>query len=231
MDFAARERERMVVEDIQQRGIEDENVVNSMKSVPRHEFVDEEISREAYQDQPLPIGSDQTISQPYIVALMIEAAQLKPEDRVLEIGTGSGYSAAVMANIVNEVYTIESVPELAEKATATLQRLSYENVHVRHGDGTLGWPEEAPFNAIIVTAAAPRYPESLKAQLAYGGRMVIPVANGLLGETLMCVTKLADNEFVEEALADVRFVPLLGREGYGEEEPWPGDTTLIYYLL
>jgi protein-L-isoaspartate(D-aspartate) O-methyltransferase len=138
MDFAARERERMVVEDIQQRRIEDDKVLNSMKAVPRHEFVDKEISRAAYQDQPLPIRCEQTISQPYIVALMTEAAQLKPEDRVLEIGTGSGYSAAVMANIVRDVYTIESVPKLAEKASKMLQRLSYNNVHVRHGDGALG---------------------------------------------------------------------------------------------
>jgi protein-L-isoaspartate(D-aspartate) O-methyltransferase len=219
-DVFHRVREMMVEFDIHRRGIRSKNV--SMKSVPRHLFVDPPYQMDAYNDHPLPIGYGQTISQPFVVALMAEAAQIGKNDKVLEVGTGSGYSAAVLANLAKEVYTIENIPELAEAATARLFSLGYNNVHVKHGDGSVGWPEAGPFDAIIVTAAAPKVPPSLKVQLKPLGRLVIPVAaqdSGALGEALMRVTKIpSGGGFSQEYLTGVRFVPLVGKEGFPQPE-------------
>src|ERR1043166_136727 len=173
-DYAA-QRERMVKEQITARGVTDERVVNAMRSVPRHEFVSEPFRYEAYDDHPLPIGYDQTISQPYVVALMTEQLKPQPSHRVLEIGTGSGYQAAILAGLVAGVFSIEIVEPLAKTAEATLQRLGYKNVHVKAGDGYKGWPEHAPFDSIIVTCAPDHVPQPLVDQMKEGGRMIIPV--------------------------------------------------------
>src|SRR5947207_741920 len=171
----ARERQRMVQEQLMPRGIHERRVLAAMAKVPREEFVPPESRAASYEDGPLPIGYDQTISQPYIVAFMTEQLRLKPSDRVLEIGTGSGYQTAILAELVPEVYTIEIVEPLAKNAEATLQRLGYKDVHVKAGDGYKGWPEAAPFDAIIVTCAPGRVPQPLTDQLKDGGRMIIPV--------------------------------------------------------
>jgi protein-L-isoaspartate(D-aspartate) O-methyltransferase len=209
-----RKRERMVVVDIQRRGVRDESVLKAMRSVPRHEFVQPDLAGSAYDDHPLSIGNGQTISQPYIVALMIEKAAVLPTDRALEIGTGSGYAAAVLSKIAGEVYTVETIESLATSARDRLGSLGYRNVHVLHGDGSLGWKEHAPYDVIIVTAGAPSIPESLKYQLAVGGRLVVPVSSGGFGEVLTVVTKLPDGMYSEEEGEDVAFVPLVGQEGY-----------------
>jgi len=203
-------RRRMVEEQIVARGIRDKRVIEAMLKVPRHEFVPPEYRDLAYNDHPLPIGFGQTISQPYIVALMTEALELKPTDRVLEVGTGSGYQAAILAEICREVYTIEIVPQLAERAKATLERLGYRNVFVRCGDGFLGWPEEAPFDAIIVTCAAPYVPPPLVQQLAEGGRLVIPVGADPY-QVLMRLRK-AGGRAKFERLIECLFVPMTGEE-------------------
>ena len=179
-----------------------------MGRVPRHEFVPERLRGEAYQDHPLPIGHGQTISQPYIVAFMTQELDPKPTDRVLEIGTGSGYQAAVLAEMVSEVYTIEIVAELAQRATADLKRLGYTNVHVRAGDGYKGWAEAAPFDAIIVTCAPERVPEPLAAQLKEGGRMIIPVGAGW-GQDLVLLRKRG-GKIERSTVLPVRFVPMTG---------------------
>lgn len=214
-DSSARraERHRMVQGQIVGLGIADDFVIEAMRAVPREAFVDETLAEFAYVDSPLPIAEGQTISQPYIVALMAEAAELQPEDKVLEIGTGSGYAAAVYAEIAGRVFTIERHEGLARSAEAALKRSGFENVQVRCGDGTLGWPEEAPFDAILVAAGAPRPPESLKRQLAHRGRMIIPVnANG--HQRLIRIRRSGEDAFDEEDLGPVRFVPLVGREGW-----------------
>jgi protein-L-isoaspartate(D-aspartate) O-methyltransferase len=203
----ARARERMVREQIEARGVEDVLTLAALRQVPRHELVPEDVRAQAYSDQPLPIGHGQTISQPYIVAFMTEALGLRGGEKVLEVGTGSGYQAAVLAHIAAEVYTIEIVQPLAERARADLARLGYANVHVRAGDGYRGWPEAAPFHAIIVTAAAPRIPEPLVAQLMEGGRLVIPV--GGLAQELRVLSR-RDGRLHEEARLPVRFVPMTG---------------------
>jgi protein-L-isoaspartate(D-aspartate) O-methyltransferase len=172
------ERERMVEEDIRARGIENSSVLRAMRKVPRHLFVPEELRRHAYADRPLPIGLEQTISQPAIVAYMTAAARVSKKDKVLEIGTGSGYQAAILGELAREVYTIEIIPELAERAGGVLKELGYANVFTRTGNGYLGWPEQAPFDAIVVTAAPDEIPQALVDQLAVGGRMVIPVGKG-----------------------------------------------------
>ncbi|HIE52022.1 MAG TPA: protein-L-isoaspartate(D-aspartate) O-methyltransferase, partial [Armatimonadetes bacterium] len=169
------EREAMVERQIRARGVRDPRVLEAMRQVPRHKFVLPSLQAQAYQDTPLPIGLDQTISQPYMVALMTELLELKGPEKVLEVGTGSGYQAAILAELAEQVYTIERIPELAAAARQRLQELGYHNVTVRVGDGTLGWPEEAPFEAIIVTAGGQTVPPALKEQLAEGGRLVIPV--------------------------------------------------------
>ena len=185
----------------------DAGVLDAMRTVPRHEFVPGEMRPFAYANRPLPIGNDQTISQPFIVAVMTDLIAPEAEDKVLEIGTGSGYQAAVLSALVDEVFTIEIVPELGERARETLARLGYANVHTRIGDGYAGWPEEAPFDAIIVTAAPDEVPPPLLEQLAPGGRMIIPVGDGILGEQLTLIEKSADGTILSREVMPVRFVP------------------------
>ncbi|UCF79888.1 MAG: protein-L-isoaspartate(D-aspartate) O-methyltransferase [Candidatus Eiseniibacteriota bacterium] len=201
------ERSRMVDEQIFRRGVKDVRVLAAMRKVPRHEFVPESYRKYAYADEPLPIGEGQTISQPYIVALMTETLSIGKDSRVLEVGTGSGYQAAVLAEIAEEVYSIEIVEPLAERAEETLKRLGYRNVHVRVGDGYRGWPEKAPFDAIIVTAAPDHIPQPLIDQLKVGGRLSIPV--GDVYQELILVTK-TDSGIVKKDVLPVRFVPMTG---------------------
>jgi protein-L-isoaspartate(D-aspartate) O-methyltransferase len=203
----AREREQMVAQQIAARGVRDERTLAAMRAVPRHLFVPEEFSSQAYADHPLPIGHRQTISQPYIVAFMTEALDLDGDETVLEVGTGSGYQAAVLAEIVDRVYSIEIVAPLAQESGELLKGLGYTNVEVRAGDGYQGWPEAAPFDAIIVTAAAPRIPEPLKAQLRDGGRLILPVGDAW--QELVVVTRRGDR-FEEKRVMLVRFVPMTG---------------------
>jgi protein-L-isoaspartate(D-aspartate) O-methyltransferase len=205
---AAAARERMVSDQIEARGVRDPLTLKAMRKVPRHELVPAEARASAHDDNPLPIGLGQTISQPYIVAFMTEALGLRGGETVLEVGTGSGYQAAVLAEIAAQVYTIEIVAPLAERARADLARLGYTNVQVRAGDGYLGWPEAAPFDAIIVTAAAPRIPEPLKAQLKDGGRLVIPVGEEY--QSLVVLTRRG-SRFAEQTVLPVRFVPMTGK--------------------
>jgi protein-L-isoaspartate(D-aspartate) O-methyltransferase len=200
-------RERMVREQIEGRGIKDPLTLAAMRKVPRHLFVPAASAGQAYGDFPLPIGQGQTISQPYIVAFMTEALGLRGGESVLEIGTGSGYQSAVLSHIAGQVHTIEIVPELAEEARARLELLGHRNVAVRAGDGYAGWPEAAPFAAIMVTAAAPRVPEPLKQQLADGGRLVLPVGDEY--QELIVVTRRGAS-FDERRVLPVRFVPMTG---------------------
>ncbi len=201
------QRHAMVDSQIELRGVRDPRVLAAMRDVPRHEFVPEEWAHLAYSDRPLPIGYEQTISQPYIVALMSEALHLRGDEVVLEVGTGSGYQAAVLGELAAQVYTIEIVPELAASARVVLERLDYTNVHVRAGDGYRGWPEHAPFDAIMVTAAPERIPEPLLEQLKPGGRLVLPVGQNV--QDLVRVTRTEDG-FASDTLAAVRFVPMTG---------------------
>ncbi len=194
------------------RGIGDERVLAAFRKVPREIFVSPELSTSAYEDNPLPIGEGQTISQPYVVALMTEAAKISPGARVLEVGAGSGYAAAILAEIAKEVVTIERHAALAESARDALARLGYQNVTVLHGDGSRGVPERAPYDAILVAAGAPAAPQSLKQQLAEGGRLVIPVSVDS-HQDLKVITRRGDR-FEEEDLGAVRFVPLMGAEGW-----------------
>ena len=203
-----RERDRMVDGQIRARGIKDAAVLRAMRKVPRHMFVPEQLRRHAYADRPLPIGLEQTISQPAIVAYMTEAAQVSKEDKVLEIGTGSGYQAAVLAELAREVYTIEIIPELAEGARRVLAELGYKNVHLRTGNGYLGWPEQAPFDAIVVTAAPDEIPQALVDQLAVGGRMVIPV--GTAYQEMVIVERTSEGVTKKKTIP-VRFVPMTGK--------------------
>ncbi|MFI5402528.1 MAG: protein-L-isoaspartate(D-aspartate) O-methyltransferase [Planctomycetota bacterium] len=205
-------REAMVRETIVARDVQDPRVLAAMRKVPRHEFVPAAERRHAYEDTPLPIGHGQTISQPFIVALMAENAEVGPGDRVLEIGTGSGYGAAVLAELAADVFTIEILEPLAVEAGKTLDRLGYKNVYVRSGDGYRGWPEEAPFDAIVVTAAPPEVPEPLKNQLKVGGKLVLPV--GTRSQQLRVITRTPEG-FVEESLTPVRFVPMTGEAQKG----------------
>ena len=205
----------MVDEQIAARGVKDPMVLAAMRKVPRHEFMPEALRGQAYRDGALPIGEAQTISQPYMVALMTELLQLTGKERVLELGTGSGYQAAVLAELCEKVYTIERVKTLADKARATLDRLGYRGVAMKVYDGTYGWKEMAPFDAIIVTAAAPDVPASLVDQLAIGGRLVIPVGDRL-SQVLTRITKRADGAITEKSIPCV-FVPLIGAFGWKEE--------------
>lgn len=212
-DYAA-QREQMVRQQIEERGIHDPAVLAAMRAVPREQFVLEPHRPYAYDDNPLPIPANQTISQPYIVAYMVAALHLRPVDRVLEIGAGSGYAAAVLSRIVAAVYTVERHAGLADFARQRLSRLGYDNVYVRHADGTHGWPEHAPYDGIVVAAGGPSVPGSLRAQLAVGGRLVMPVGRSRSRQHLVRLTRRAESEYREESLAPVAFVPLIGDEGW-----------------
>ena len=207
-------RREMVERAIVARGVRSELVLDAMRRVPREAFLPQQLREFAYEDSPLPIEEGQTISQPYIVAFMIEALALEGGEKILEIGTGSGYAAAVLAEIAKDVYTVERIGQLAEKAASALADLGYSNVHVLHGDGTRGWPDHAPYDGIIVAAGGPKVPESLKEQLKIGGRLVIPVGRDCKIQELVRVTRISENEYRSEDLADVRFVPLIGDEGW-----------------
>jgi len=208
-DRTVRLRERMVERQLKARGIRAPKVLEAMAAVPRHEFVPQERRGQAYADSPLPIGHGQTISQPYVVAFMTEQLAPRPDDRVLEIGTGSGYQAAVLARLVKHVYSIEIVDELAKRATATLARLDCDNVTVKSGDGYRGWKEHAPFDAVIVTCAPDHIPQPLVDQLAEGGRMIIPVGGRLEAQELHVLRK-KDGKVERRAVLPVRFVPMTG---------------------
>jgi len=204
----------MVREQIEARGVRDERVLEAMRTVPRELFVPERYRDRAYEDGPLPIGEGQTISQPYIVALMASSLKLSPGDRALEVGAGSGYAAAVIGRIAGAVIAIERHRSLVDRAKAALARCGYDNVEVRHANGTLGAPEDAPFDAISVAAGGPRAPQSLQDQLAIGGRLVIPVGEARHGQELVRITRTAENRWEKESLGAVRFVPLVGEQGW-----------------
>jgi len=211
-ETAARQRARMVEAQLRARGIRDERVLAAMAKVPREPFVFSEDAPNAYGDFPLPIGQGQTISQPYIVAAMVEALQPRTEDRVLEVGTGTGYEAAILGELAAEVWTIERHADLAARARAILEELGYTNVHIVHGDGSLGLPELAPFDSILVAAAAPRVPDTLVAQLAEGGRLVIPVGTRL--EQQVQLVRKIGGEITITPQDACRFVPLVGEQGW-----------------
>lgn len=202
-------RELMVKKQIKGRGIKNEAVLSAMRKVPRHLFVPEKHRSYAYEDHPVPIGQGQTISQPYIVALMTDLLELDKDDKVLEVGTGSGYQAAVLAEIAGEVCTIEIIEELHKKSNETLKQLNYKNIKTKHGDGYKGWKEHAPYDAIIVTAAPEKIPEALIEQLRVGGRLIIPVGPHRRPQKLMLVTKKARDKVEEKFITDVIFVPLV----------------------
>lgn len=209
-------REKMVREQIEARGVRDPRVLAAMRTVPRHLFVEDSLVERAYDDTPLPIGDQQTISQPYIVALMVEALELTGGERVLEIGTGSGYEAAVLAELCAELYSIERIPKLAEGAIALLASLGYRNVHVRVRDGAAGWPEAAPFPAVVMSAAARQIPRPLVDQLAEGARFVLPMGE----EDTQTLVRLRKKEgaLQEDCLGECRFVKLIGAYGWDEPE-------------
>lgn len=215
--FLTNERQRMVEEQLASRDIRDRRVLEAMRTVPRHRFVPREYRHQAYADAPLPIGHGQTISQPYIVAYMTQLLYLEGDETVLEIGTGSGYQAALLAYLSREVHTVERQPRLAERAAGLLADLGLENVHVHVGDGTLGWPEEAPYDCILATAAAPAVPPPLFAQLGDGGRMVIPVG-GRGEQYLECWTRQED-QLIYKPGPPVAFVPMMGAHGW-QEDGW-----------
>lgn len=206
----------MVEEQLEARGIRDPRVLQAFREVPRQRFVPPELASRAFDDCALPIAAGQTISQPYVVALMIEALALRPRDRLLEVGTGSGYAAALCARLCADVYTVERHAELADLACARFAELGLANLHARIADGSLGWPDEAPFDAILVSAGGPRVPVALEAQLALGGRLVIPVGSRGLQE-LVRVTRRSETLLEREHLGDVAFVPLVGAEGWDDE--------------
>ncbi|MBI5872940.1 MAG: protein-L-isoaspartate(D-aspartate) O-methyltransferase [Candidatus Omnitrophica bacterium] len=201
------ERQTMVRTQIEARGVVDSRVLAAMAKVKRHLFVPQHMRLHAYEDSALPIEKNQTISQPYIVGLMTELAHIKPGDKVLEIGTGSGYQAAILAEIAKEVYSIEIIRDLADQARERLIKLGYKNIEVKHGDGYLGWPQETPYDAILVTAAAPEIPQELVKQLKTGGRMVLPL--GDFSQELYVLTKNADGSATKERIIPVRFVPMV----------------------
>lgn len=219
------QRLEMVERTIRGRGVRDPLVLQAMETVPRHHFVLPEYLGQAYDDHPLPIGFGQTISQPYIVALMTELMQLQPDSKVLEVGTGSGYQAAVLAELVKDVYSIEIIPELAERATETLTGLGYDNVRTRQDDGYYGWPEEAPFDAIIVTAAPDHVPQPLVQQLADGGRLIVPIGPQGGFQSLWQITRIGD-KLDAVNIAPVRFVPLVGGGQSGADRGVPEDRFL-----
>jgi protein-L-isoaspartate(D-aspartate) O-methyltransferase len=206
----------MVDTKVARRGVRDAAVLRAMYAVPREAFVDPGFEQFAYEDSPLPIGEGQTISQPYLVALMIEAAELRPPDRVLEVGAGSGYAAALMSRIAASVCAVERHATLADSAKRRFEALGYDNIELRVGDGSLGWLEAAPFDAILVAAGAPDVPEALKTQLRIGGKLIIPV--GLeCDQMLLKIVRTGEHSFEHEELGGVRFVPLVGEQGWAEE--------------
>lgn len=214
----ARDRDRMVDRQIAARGVSDDRVLDAMRQVPREAFVPDELKEFAYEDTPLPIQAGQTISQPYIVGLMIGAAELRSTDRVLEIGAGSGYAAAVMSRLVAGVWAIERHAELTELARRRFERLGYDNIELRTGDGTRGWPEEAPFDAIIAAAGGPGIPQSLRDQLAVGGRLLMPVGDTPRLQKLIKLTRTGESTYEEDDLGEVMFVPMIGEQGWRETE-------------
>lgn len=216
-DLYAERRAAMVAAQIAVRGVTDPAVLAAMRTVPREAFVRSDLVEWAYDDLPLPIGAGQTISQPYIVALMTAALRPSPAGRVLEIGTGSGYAAAVLHCIVKEVYTVERLKILYRLAHRRLRRLGYHNVHVHHGNGTLGWPEYAPYDGIVVTAGGPTIPTALQEQLALGGRLVMPVGAQPTHQMLVRVTRVSATRFQQEDLGYVCFVPLIGKQGWADD--------------
>ena len=213
-DFT-KERLAMVEEQLRRRGIRDESVLSAMARVPRHLFVPSGSQSEAYEDRPLLIGDGQTISQPYMVAVMTQSLDLEGKEKILEIGTGSGYQTAILAELARIVFTIERLSSLSQKSEIRLQNLGYENIYCRTGDGSKGWPEKAPFDGIIVTAGGPEIPQALKSQLSEGGRLVIPVGSRY-SQTLLKVTKMGDR-FEEEEITGCVFVPLVGESAWKEE--------------
>lgn len=215
MDRYRKQRLRMVDSQIRSRGITDPHVLKAMETIPRHLFIDKGLMDQAYNDNPLPIGEGQTISQPYIVALMTEALELRGKEKVLEIGTGSGYQTAILAELAERVFSVERIASIASKARKLLDSLNYFNVAIRVGDGTYGWREESPFEAIIVTAGAPDIPRILVEQLASGGRLVLPVGDRNL-QTLIKLTRLSEdaNNLKKEDLGGCRFVSLVGEYGW-----------------
>lgn len=215
IDFAI-SRRRMVEEQVRGRGVTDPRVIEAMLKVPRHLFVPEALSSQAYNDFPLPIGERQTISQPYMVGVMSEALQLRGDEKVLEIGTGSGYQAAVLALLARQVFSLERIPELARQARRTLDNCGFARVNIRVTDGTYGWENEAPFDGIVVTAGAPAIPRPYLEQLTLGGRLVIPVGDRI-SQILVRVTRRGEQDFREERLFGCRFVPLVGNHGWREE--------------
>jgi protein-L-isoaspartate(D-aspartate) O-methyltransferase len=202
---------------IESRGVRDGKVLAALRAIPREVFVSPALRAQAYSDRPLPIGHEQTISQPTIVAVMIEALQLQGHERVLEVGAGSGYASAVLSKIVPHVFAIERIPDLADVAKSNLAAAKCSNVSVRCGDGTEGWREKAPFDAILVSAGGPRVPAELLGQLAIGGRMVIPIGDAPLSQDLVRVTRRPDGSVDEEIITSVRFVPLVGKSGWHED--------------
>lgn len=213
----ARARSRMVEVQIARRGVRDRAVLKAMQQVPREAFLEPGSARFAYRDTALPIGAGQTISQPYIVAVMIEAAEVRPSDCVLEVGAGSGYAACVLSRIARKVYALERRAVLVNAARHRFETLGYGNVALRFGDGTCGWPEVAPFDAILVSAGAPEVPVALKRQLAVGGRLVIPVGTRRV-QTLMKLVRTSENTYQEEACGAVAFVALVGAQGWPEDD-------------
>ncbi|MGN7613462.1 protein-L-isoaspartate(D-aspartate) O-methyltransferase [Magnetococcales bacterium HHB-1] len=206
-------RERMVAQQLENRAIHNPEVLKAMRCVPRHQFVDQTLVDQAYADRPLPIGEGQTISQPYMVALMSQALALTGQNQVLEIGTGSGYQTAILAELSKTVFTIERLTSLGETAKARLTAQGYENIHFFFGDGTMGWPEKRSFDRIIVTAGAPIIPEKLLEQLTVHGKLVIPLGDQFI-QQLLCITKQPDHTLTQEKLTGCRFVPLVGQQGW-----------------
>ena len=213
----AEARERMAIEQLEQRGIREARVLAAMRAIPRERFLPSAMADHAYDDGPLPIGAGQTISQPYMVALMTEVAELRGDERVLEVGTGSGYQAAILSRLARSVYSIETVPTLYDRARATLRAIGCGNIALKLGDGSLGWPEEAPFDVIIVTAAAPGIPRPLLDHLAPDGRLIAPVGEEEL-QTLVRVRRV-DGTWREEYFGECRFVPMTGKYGFGGINP------------
>jgi protein-L-isoaspartate(D-aspartate) O-methyltransferase len=214
-DFSAM-RANMILTQLKERGIKDTAVLQAMNTIPRETFVSAPHKGMAYQDNPLPIPANQTISQPYVVALMISLLALKPDHRVLEVGTGSGYAAAILSQLVKTVYTIERHQTLIDYAQECLQTIGCENIYIHHGDGTQGWPEHAPYDGIIVAAGGPTIPTALRQQLAIGGRLIMPVGKEQRRQDLIRLTRISQDQFRKKNFGPVAFVPLIGHEGWPE---------------